>query len=408
MKLLDILRKQNSRKIEVKTEGGKVVPFSIDTWTFKTYDKSILEMDLTLACIDAIAKNAAKIQFKSVRKENGLTVPETSSDIARVLKRPNSYMSPYDFMYKVTALLVSSDNCFIYPEYDEKGKLQALWPIAYESFNLVKGADNRLYAKFRLNYFRTYTAPYEDLIHLRQHYISDDLFGCSHDALKPVCSLIETQDQGIVNGIKNSAVIRGILKASGVLKEQTIKEARDAFIKDNLSAQNNGGVIVLDSKFDYQNLESKPYVIDAETMQQSKRKILDYFHISQEFLDSSYTPEQYEAVYEGVLEPLALQISQALTIGLFTERERAFGSEIEAEMDKVKYQSMGTVVSIITVTSQLGLFTRDEYREMLGYAPLGEEAGGSEIMVAVNNYMADKDTKDNTTGGDNDNDKKDN
>lgn len=403
MKLLDILKKQADKTTAFKTKDGKVLPFSIDTWSFKTYDKSILEMDLTLACIDAIAKNTAKIQFKAVKRGEGVATPDTTSDIARVLKRPNAYMTAYDFLYKTVALLISSDNCFIYPEYDDKGRLQALWPIAYESFKLVKGSDNRLYASFQLNYFRTYTAPYEDLIHLRQHYITDDLFGASHNALKPVCALIETQDQGIINGIKNSAVIRGILKAVGVLKEQTIKEARDAFVRDNLSAQNNGGVMFLDGKFDYKALDSKPYIIDAEIMQQSKRKVLDYFHISQEFLDSSYTPEQYEAVYEGVLEPLALQISQALTVGLFTERERAFGSEIEAEMDRVKYQSMGTVVKIIAATSQLGLFTRDEYREMLGYAPLGEEAGGSEIMVAVNNYQADGKQKDNSTGGDNDN-----
>lgn len=400
MRLLDILKKNADKTTAVKTKGGKVLPFSLDTWSFKTFDKSVLEMDITLACIDAIAKNTAKIRLKAVKRGEGVATPDTTSDVARVLKRPNRYMTAYDFLYKVTALLLTSDNAFVYPEYDDKGRLQALWPIAYESFKLVKGSDNRLYASFQLNYFRTYTAPYEDLIHLRQHYITDDLFGASHDALKPVCALIETQDQGIINGIKNSAVIRGILKATGVLKESTIKEARDAFIKDNLSAQNNGGVMFLDSKFDYQHLDSKPYVIDAETMQQSKRKVLDFFHISQEFLDSSYTPEQYEAIYEGVLEPLAIQISQALTIGLYTERERAFGAEIEAEMDRVKYQSMGTVVNIITATSQLGLFTRDEYREMLGYAPLGEEAGGSEIMVAVNNYQADKDTKGDATGGD--------
>lgn len=398
MRLLDILKKNADKTSLVRAKGGKVLPFSLDTWSFKTFDKSILEMDITLACIDAIAKNVAKIQFKAVKRGEGVATPDTTSDVARVLKRPNRYMTAYDFLYKVTALLLTSDNAFVYPEYDDKGRLQALWPIAYESFKLVKGSDNRLYASFQLNYFRTYTAPYEDLIHLRQHYITDNLFGTSHDALKPVCALIEAQDQGIINGIKNSAVIRGILKATGVLKESTLREARDDFVKDNLSAQNNGGIMALDSKFDYQHLESKPYVIDADTMQQSKRKVLDFFHISQEFLDSSYTPEQYEAVYEGVLEPLAIQISQALTIGLYTERERAFGAEIEAEMDRVKYQSMGTVVRIIEATSQLGLFTKDEYREMLGYAPLGKDAGGSDIMVAVNNYQADKKTD---TGGNN-------
>ena len=41
---------------------------------------------------------------------------------------------------------------------------------------------------------------------------------------------------------------------------------------------------------------------------------------------------------------------------------------------------------MISATRELGLFTRDEYREMLGYEPLGPDRGGDEIMIATNNY----------------------
>ena len=384
MSLLDMLKNQKAKPKEKKLRDG-MAPLALNTWKVRTYDKSVLQMDVTLACIDVIAKNVAKIKLSAVQKEDGLTTLQDNG-ISQVLRHPNAYMTAYDFLYKVTALLLASDNVFIYPEYDSTGHLLSLWPINYESFTLLHGQDGRLYASFRLNYFRTYTAPYESLIHLRQHYIGDDLFGESNDAIKPVCSLIETQNEGIINGIKNSAIIRGILKATGVLKQQDLDNARDAFIKDNLQASNNGGVMVLDGKFDYKSLDSKPYVIDAETMREAKQKVLDFFHISEAFLSSSYTPDQYEAVYEGVLEPLSMVITQALTAKLYTSTERAHGYVIEAAMDSIKYQPMGTVVSIIQATSQLGLFTRDEYREMLGYTPLGHEQGGDEIMVAVNNY----------------------
>lgn len=405
MSLLDRLKNQKAKPKNSKTIKDGMAPLSLNTWKVRTYDKNVLQMDVTLACIDAIAKNVAKIKLSAVQKEDGLTTLQ-DSEISQVLRHPNAYMTAYDFLYKVTALLLASDNVFIYPEYDESGHLLNLWPINYESFTLLHGQDGRLYASFRLNYFRTYTAPYESLIHLRQHYIGDDLFGESNDAIKPVCSLIETQNEGIINGIKNSAIIRGILKATGVLKRQDLENARDNFIKDNLQASNNGGVMVLDGRFDYKSLDSKPYVIDAETMKEAKQKVLDYFHISEAFLSSAYTPDQYEAVYEGVLEPLAMVITQALTAKLYTATERAHGYEIEAAMDSVKYQPMATVVSIIQATSQLGLFTRDEYREMLGYTPLGHEQGGDEIMVAVNNYTtADTATEAQKGANSNDEDK---
>ena len=84
-----------------------------------------------------------------------------------------------------------------------------------------------------------------------------------------------------------------------------------------------------------------------------------------------------------------MMISQAFTAKLFTARERGFGNKIEANMAKLKYQPMLVITRVITATNQLGLFTRDEYREMLGYQPLGPERGGDEIMIAVNNMEAD-------------------
>lgn len=391
MSFLDVLRKQ--KEPVLKETSGRAIPVSFNTWQFKTYDDSLLTLDTTLACIDVIARHTAKVKLHPVIVKDGISNPDTTSDIAKVLQRPNDYMTPYDFLYKTTALLLSSDNAFIYPEY-EKGHLKALWPIAYESFQLLKGNDGQLYASFRLNYFRSYTCPYESLIHLRQHYVDDDLFGDAHEAIKPVCALIDTQNKGIVNSIKNSAIIRGILKATGVLKEEDLTKARERFIKDNLAASNNGGVMVVDGKFDYKQLESKPYVIDSETMNTATEKVYNYFHVNKAFIESSFTPDEYEAVYEGVLEPLATLITQALTMKLYTERERAFGNRIELRADIHGTSTANRIVKIIQATSQLGLFTRDEYREMLGYSPLGEALGGNEIMVAVNNYQAAENTDD--------------
>jgi hypothetical protein len=79
-------------------------------------------------------------------------------------------------------------------------------------------------------------------------------------------------------------------------------------------------------------------------------------------------------------------LTQAFTVKLFTEREQGLGNEVEANMSKLKYQPMTVVTKVIETTRELGLFTRDEYREMLGYQPLGPERGGDEIMIATNNY----------------------
>jgi len=381
-------RKTNA--VGASTQRTSVVPLSTQTWNYHFLNGDFVKIDLIATSIDALARNIGKIELTSVmEKKNSVAEMDTTSDVARVLRNPNPYMTSYDFLYKIASLYYITNNVFIWPEYDNKGTLVALWPINYRNFCLKKTDNGILIAQFQLNYFNTYTVPYSRLIHLRNKYTTDDLFGDSNDSLNPIAELTNAQNQGIINGIKNSALIRGILKSVNVIKEEDMTKARDQFVKDNLSASNSGGVMVIDGKFDYQNIESKPYIIDADTMKEVKERIYSYFGINDEFVQNRFTSEQYEAVYEGRIEPFAMMISQAFTSKLFTARERGFGNKVEANMAKLKYQPMLVITRVIAATNQLGLFTRDEYREMLGYQPLGPERGGDDIMIAVNNMESD-------------------
>ena len=368
------------------SERQKILRYDIDQYKIRKWDKKAIELYLIRASIDALARNIGKMELDAVMytdRENSVKKINRASDVAKVLKKPNPYMTMYDFLYKIAAMYYASNNAFIWPEYKD-GSLVALWPINYENFQLYESESGTLIAKFRISYRKTYTVPYDDIIHLRNHFMDDDLVGSSNQALLPVCELMNAQNEGIVNGIQNSAIIRGILKSVNVIKEQDLKAARKRFIEDNLAASNNGGVIVVDGKFEYSPIESKPYIVDAETMAESKQMIFDYFGLNEGFITNKFTPEEYEAVYEGRLEPFAIMLTQALTKGLYTDRERGFGNEVEANMSRVKYQPISAITSLIAATNQLGLFRKNEYREMLGYPPLSDEEGGNEIVISLN------------------------
>jgi HK97 family phage portal protein len=369
------------------SERQKILRYDIDQYKVRQWDKKAIELYLIRASIDALARNIGKMELDAVMytdRDNSVKKVNRASDVAKVLKHPNQYMTMYDFLYKVAAMYYASNNAFIWPEYSKEGNLIALWPINYENFQLYESERGTLIAKFRISYRKTYTVPYDDIIHLRNHYMDDDLVGSSNQALLPVCELMNAQNQGIIHGIQNSAIIRGILKSVNVIKEQDMKAARNRFVEDNLAASNNGGVIVVDGKFDYTPIESKPYMVDAETMAETKRMVFDYFGINEGFITNKFTPEEYEAVYEGRLEPFAIMLTQALTKGLYTDRERGFGNEVEANMSRVKYQPISAITSLIAATNQLGLFRKNEYREMLGYPPLSDEEGGNEIVISLN------------------------
>ena len=385
-------------KASKDVDQGKSIPIVINCWNYKRFHGDLLEIDVIVSCIDALARNLAKMRLTAIRRvKDSVAITDFSSDIARVLRKPNPYMTMYDFIYKVAALYYASNNVFIWPEYNDKGELINLWPINYRGFKVYE-VDGIKIARFEMKRNHFYTIPYKDLIPLRNHYFNDDLFGDENFPFKPIAELMHAQNQGIIEGIKNSALIRGLLIASGVLKEEDIKAARERFIEENLNAKNNGGVMVIDGKFDYKPLESKPYIIDADTRAKTKEEAFEYFGVNEEFLQNNFTAEKYEAIYEGRLEPFAIMFTDALTAFLYTEREISFGNEIVANMSKVKYQSINSVVNIVNATKELGLFTRDEYREMLGYEPLGPERGGDEIMIATNNYQSDQSAGDAAEG----------
>lgn len=374
-------------------DRSRLMRYDVNQYRFVAWDKKATDLYLIRASVDALARNIAKMQLEAVMytdRDRAEKKVDRTSDVARVLRHPNRYMTQYDFLYKVAAMFYTTNNVFIYPEYKD-GRLIALHPINYEDFSIYETENGTLIAKFRMNYYRTYSILYDDLIHLRNHYMTKDLIGDSNgDAIKPITELLTTQNQGIINGIKNSAIIRGILKAANVIKEEDMKAARDRFVEDNLRASNAGGVIGIDGKFEYQNIESKPYIVDAQSMAESKKMIFDYFGITEGFITNAFTPEEYEAIYEGRLEPFAIMLTQGLTHGLYTERELGFGNEIESNMSKVRYQPISAITALIGATNQLGLFRKNEYREMLGYPPLSDEDGGNDIVISLNYVNNDK------------------
>lgn len=374
------------RKKMIENENSRAIPFNIEGWHYRRFNGELLDIDTIVACIDALARNLAKMRLTAIRRDKNLiSLTDKTSDVAKVLENPNKYMTQYDFIYKVAAMYFTSNNVYIWPEYDEQGNLINLWPINYRSAKLYL-KDGIEIIKFELTGNHSYTVPYAQVIHLRNHYISDEIYGDSNKAFMAIAELMDAQQQGIKGGIKNSALIRGLLKATQVMKEEDIQKARDKFVSDNFKVQNNGGVIFMDGKFDYTPIKSEPYVVDAETMKLSREAAFSFFGVNEDFIQNNFTSEKYEAIYEGKLEPFAIMFTDALTKHLFTERMRSFGNQIEANMSKLKYQPLSQVTQMIGTTKELGLFTRDEYREMLGYEPLGPERGGDEIMIAVNNY----------------------
>ena len=197
-------------------------------WNGKLYDNSIIR-----TAIGTNGIHAGKLNPKHVRiLENDIQV-SPNNNIKNILKKPNKYMTMYDFIQKMMIQRESNNNSFAYIDRDKNvpgmNGIKGIYPLNFSSVELLEDDDGNLFCKFRFRNGQYKIVPYEDVIHIRKHFNEDDFWGESNKiALNDNLNVISTTKQGIKNAIKNTAFIRGILEFKQVLQQEDIdKQVKD-------------------------------------------------------------------------------------------------------------------------------------------------------------------------------------
>lgn len=343
----------------VELLSGASVPFS--AWSGDAYSS-----DIYRGAVDAIARNAGKLKGSHVIRHGDHMKLEPECRINRLLQvQPNPYMNAYDLLYKLVTHYFLYNNAFAYLRRDERGNLTGVYPIRANTVDFLADGGGTMYCRFLFRSGQTVTLPYADIIHLRRNFNDNDLLGDPNDAIIPALELAHTQNEGIVNGIKSSANIRGILHFTQIMAADKLKEEKDSFIRDYLSISNDGGVVATDQKMEYSPIELKPATIDSDQMNAAKSKIYDYLGISEKIVNSSYSEDEWAAFYESTIEPLAVQLSLEFTRKVFTDREQAFGNSILFESGRLQFSSNKTKISLISQLMPYGLLTINQALEIL-------------------------------------------
>lgn len=346
--------------------------------------------DIYRAGIDAIARNAGKLKGVYIIQAGELR-KVANARINRLLQiEPNPYMSAYDLLYKTVTHYFLYNNAFIYVQRDQNGNVSGLYPLSASNVDFMADITGNLYCKFVFRNGQNYVLPYADVIHLRRNFNSNDLLGDDNNALVPALELAHTQNEGIVNGIKSGANIRGIIKFTQIMAPDKLKEEKNKFIEDYLSVNNAGGVVATDSKLDYTPITTNPVTIDANQVNAVKTKIFDYLGVSQNIVNSSYNENEWAAFYESTIEPIAVQLGLEFTRKLFTEREQAHGNKVIFESSRLQFSSNATKVSLIKELMPYGLLTVNQALEILNL-PAVED--GNKRLQTLNVIDADKATE---------------
>ena len=344
---------------------------------FYAWDGRLYKSDLVRACIRPRAKAMGKLVAKHVRKsilQDGTKKIDINPEpyIRFLLEEPNPYMTGQMLQEKVATQLALNNNAFILILRDEFGYPAELYPVPCASVDTIYNQTGDLFLKFTLINGKQLTAPYSEVIHLRDDFNSNDIFGDPPgEALASLMTVVTTIDQGIVRAIKNSNIIRWLMKFNQSLRPEEMKKQAKDFSTNFLSVENSetGGVAAVDSKAEAQQIDPKDYVPNALQMDKTTQRIYSFFNTNDAIVQSKYDENQWIAYYEARIEPDAIQMSGEYTRKLFTRRERGFGNSIVFESSALQFASLTTKLQLVQMVDR-GAMTPNEWRETLNLVPI--------------------------------------
>ncbi len=329
------------------------------TAAFSTYNGGLYEMELIRSSIDTISTHASKLNPVVVAGKKYKNLEKMLQNM------PNSLMTTQQFLSKLINILKVENNAFIVPIYSDitATNIVGIYPVQASGSNIIM-LNNIPYLKYRVGN-KNLAIEYERVGHLRSHYYDKEYYGCDNKALNPTTELINTQNQGIIEGIKQSANIRFLAKLTNVLLAEDMEKEKKRLVENNLGASNNGGVMLFDNKYsDIKTIDSKPFIVDDKQAELIQRNVYNYFHVSENVIQNKANEDEWNSFYEGCIEPISIQLGQVLTKMFFTKEEINRGCYIFFESSKLQFASNNTKLQVSQQLFDRGILTVDQVMDI--------------------------------------------
>ena len=350
---------------------------------FSTFGGSIYESELVRASIDAIARNVSKLTVVT----GGAARPKLQTKLRHA---PNELESWSQFLYRLATILYVHNTAFIVPVYDQYGEPSGIFPVLPERCEVVQyGADKTPFLRYKFAYGETAAIELAYCGIMTRFQYRSDLFGESNRALLPTMDLVKIQNQGIQEGVKNSATYRFMARVKNFSQPEDLARERQRFSAENFGKDAKaGGMLLFPNTYDeIKQLETKPWMVDADQMGVINKAVYQYFGVNEDVLTNKAFGDAWAAFYEGCVEPFAVQFSEVMTTMLFTYRERTEGNFVMATANRLQYMSNADKLNVSAQMLDRGIMSINEIREIWQLPPV--EGGGVRI-VRGEYYNADQ------------------
>lgn len=385
MGFFDRFRNKTVSRVELMEDRGN---------GFYEWNGLLYQSDIVRAAIRPKVKAVGKLVAKHIRETvnpDGSRKLEINPEpyMRFLLEEPNPFMTGQMLQEKLAAQLCLNNNAFALIIRDENGFPTEILPITATGCDAIISESGDLFLKFYLSNGKTYIFRYSDIIHLRSDFCDNDIFGDPMtNALEPLMKIVTTTDQGIVKAIKNSSVIRWLLKFTSSMRPEDIEANTKRFAKSFLDTANGTGVAGVDAKADAIQVSPHDYVPNAMQMDRTTTRLYAAMNTNSKIVDSSRTEEQWNSYFDAEVEPVLIQMQGEYTRKLFSRKARSFGNYIAFEASSWDSASISTKLGLSNMVDR-GALTPNEWRGTFNLAPV---PGGDDPIRRL-------DTQPTTSGG---------
>lgn len=335
---------------------------------FTSWGGQIYESELVRAAIDARARHISKLSVEI----QGAANPKLQ---AKMRLAPNKLMNYSQFMYRCSTILDVNNTLFIVPVFDDNMVITGYYPVVPTNAAVIE-YKGEPWVRFQFNGKTSAVKLTEMAILTKFQYLSD-FFGASNRALDNTMQLVDIVRQTIQESAKQSVVYRFMAKLDNFSTIEDLAKERARFTEANLTNKSSkGGLLLFPSKYSsIQQLSQSAYKVDAAQMELIQTNVFNYFGVNMDIIQNKANADQLDAFFNGAIEPFAIQFSDAMTMAMFSERERAQGSKLVCNANRLQYMSTSQKVQMAKELGDRGAITIDEIRALFNYPELPNGAG---------------------------------
>lgn len=355
---------------------------------FHAWNKDLYESELIRAAIGARATHISKLKVET----QGAARPALQNKLKH---GPNEMQTWGQFLYRASTILDMHNTLFVVPVYDQFGEPSGVYTPLPSRCKVVQ-YGGKPFLRYEFEPGKSAALEMEFCGVMTKYQYRNDFFGESNAAMAPTLDLISIQNQGIEEGVKNSASFRFMATLNNFAKSEDLAKERKRFSEENFSKDAEGGGLLLwpNTYTNVQQIKASPYTLAADQMELIRKNVFEYYGVNEEILQNKAYGDAWSAFYEGVVEWFAIQFSDVMTKMLFTLREQTEGNRVVATANRLQYMSNQDKREMSTMALDRGLMSINEVRDIWNLAPVeggdvrtirGEYYSATEIEREENN-----------------------